>query len=169
MVQVNAKSEAATQTLAPWCGPGQTVALIGSSGVGKSTLLNTLTASDTQATGGIRAADARGRHTTTARSLHQIQGGAWAIDTPGMRSLHMSDLDTGLEKVFEEITDLTPQCRFRDCTHMHEPGCAVQAALDAGDLDPDRVRRWRKLAAETRDTAGPQARVNPAGKRKRRR
>ena len=152
-VSLNAKSPDAIETLAPWCKPGHTVALIGSSGVGKSTLLNTLVGPDQdapQATGGIRETDAKGRHTTTSRSLHAIPGGAWVIDTPGMRSLHVSDVASGIDSLFSEITELAPLCRFRDCTHQHEPGCAVQAAIKAGTLDPARLDRWRKLLDENR-------------------
>ncbi len=152
-VSLNAKSPDAALALAPWCKSGRTVALIGSSGVGKSTLLNTLVGPDQdapQATGGIRETDAKGRHTTTSRSLHAIQGGAWVIDTPGMRSLHVSDVAFGIDSLFAEITELAPQCRFRDCTHAHEPGCAVQAAMKAGKLNADRLDRWRKLLGENR-------------------
>lgn len=153
VVILNAKAPEAAQALAPWCGPGQTVALVGSSGVGKSTLLNTLTsksAEDAQPTGPIRETDDKGRHTTTSRSLHAIEGGGWVIDTPGMRSLHVSDVAAGLDMLFAEIVDLAPECRFRDCTHAHEPGCAVQAAIAAGTLDPERLDRWRKLTDENR-------------------
>ncbi|SDW73507.1 ribosome small subunit-dependent GTPase A [Roseicitreum antarcticum] len=151
VVTLNAKAPDAAKTLAPWCGPGQTVALVGSSGVGKSTLLNTLAAKAPDAqqpTGDIRAQDAKGRHTTTARSLHAIQGGGWVIDTPGMRTLHVSDVADGLDILFAEITELAPDCRFRDCTHAHEPGCAVQKAVASGRLSPDRLDRWRKLNDE---------------------
>lgn len=151
VVPINGKTQEAIAALAPWCRQGQTVALIGSSGVGKSTLLNTLaqkSEEDAQATGSIREDDAKGRHTTTSRSLHTIEGGAWVIDTPGMRTLHVSDLSTGLDALFAEITELAPQCRFRDCTHQHEPGCAVQAAVAAGTLDPERLARWSKLREE---------------------
>lgn len=153
VVAVNAKSPEAAQTLAPWCGSGQTVALVGSSGVGKSSLLNTLaekTGDDAQATGSIRESDAKGRHTTTSRSLHAIPGGGWVIDSPGIRTLHVSDITAGLDQLFAEISELAPACRFRDCTHAHEPGCAVQAAIKAGDLDPARLDRWRKLLDENR-------------------
>ena len=150
---VNAKTPEAAQVLAPWCGPGQTVALVGSSGVGKSTLLNTLSAKsaeNAQPTGSIREDDAKGRHTTTSRSLHAIKGGGWVIDTPGMRTLHVSNISDGLDMVFAEIAELAPACRFGDCTHDHEPGCAIQEAIAAGKVDPARLDRWRKLLEENR-------------------
>ncbi len=153
VVMVNAKTPDAAQALAPWCGPGQTVALVGSSGVGKSTLLNTLSAKspeDAQPTGSIREDDAKGRHTTTSRSLHAIKGGGWVIDTPGMRTLHVSNISDGLDMVFAEIAELAPACRFADCTHDHEPGCAIQQAIAAGEVDPVRLDRWRKLLDENR-------------------
>ncbi|MGY6547779.1 MAG: ribosome small subunit-dependent GTPase A [Roseinatronobacter sp.] len=153
VVPLNAKAPDAADRLSAWCAPGQTVALVGSSGVGKSTLLNTLTdkvPAMAQPTAEIRTSDARGRHTTTARSLHAIAGGACVIDTPGMRSLHVSDAGTGLDLLFAEVTELAPHCRFRDCSHTHEPGCAVQAAVQAGALSADRLDRWRKLTAENR-------------------
>ncbi|MBL4919291.1 ribosome small subunit-dependent GTPase A [Szabonella alba] len=150
-VWLDATSSDAAMVLAPWLGVGQTVALVGSSGVGKSSLLNTLaekSGDDAQLTGSVREDDAKGRHTTTSRSLHAIAGGAMVIDTPGVRSLHVSDLTTGLDQLFAEIAELSPECRFRDCTHGHEPGCAVRAAVSAGTLDPARLERWRKLHEE---------------------
>lgn len=131
-----------------WCGRGQTVALMGSSGVGKSTLVNTLTGQRSLATQAIREDDAKGRHTTTARSLHRLADGGWLIDTPGMRELQLTDTAAGVEEVFADIVALAAACRFTDCTHDGEPGCAVQAAISAGTLDPHRLTRWRKLAAE---------------------
>ena len=174
VVVVNAKDVSAISTLAPWCAQGQTVALVGSSGVGKSTLLNLLsrkTGDDAQQTGGIREDDAKGRHTTTSRSLHPIPQGGWVIDTPGMRTLHVSDVSAGLDVLFAEISELAPQCRFRDCTHRHEPGCAVQAAADEGTLDPERLARWRKLDDENRANTpvvtGARNNKRPAPKKRR--
>lgn len=172
VVLLNARSPDAREALAPWCQFGQTISLIGSSGVGKSTLVNTLaglTAEQSQQTGEIREHDAKGRHTTTARSLHPMLGGGWIIDTPGMRSLHLSDVASGIEELFAEITELAPQCRFRNCSHDHEPGCAVQAAVRAGTLPAERVARWRALNAEnitnTPQQSGP--RGNKIARKKR--
>jgi ribosome biogenesis GTPase len=151
VVTVNGKSTEAAKDLQAWCGEGTTLAIVGSSGVGKSTLVNTLIGSGaSQLTGAVREGDSKGRHTTTARSLHAMACGGWVIDTPGVRSLHMKDLGLGLDMLFAEITELAPLCKFRNCTHDHEPGCAVLAAVKAGTLDADRLARWRKLQTESR-------------------
>ena len=144
---VNTLDPGAVARLEPWCGPGETVALAGSSGVGKSTLVNALTGA-ALATQGIREDDAHGRHTTTTRSLHRTRAGGWLIDTPGMRALRLSDVAEGIAAVFDDVAALAGDCRFGDCTHDGEPGCAVQAAVAAGALDAGRLARWQKLARE---------------------
>ncbi len=146
---IDARSPQAVAELAPWCRSGQTVALAGSSGTGKSTLTNTLAGTHV-ATQGIREDDAKGRHTTTNRALHSIAGGGWIIDTPGMRELHLSEAADGIARTFSDVTDLIPLCRFNDCDHESEPGCAVRAAIDDGTLDAARLDRWRKLMREDR-------------------
>ena len=138
------------QQLAPWLVKGQTIALMGSSGVGKSTLVNALMGESVQDTGGIREDDAKGRHTTSGRSLHLLPSGAWLIDTPGMRELQVVDVADGIDAVFDDITALIAQCRFSDCAHVKEPGCAVRAAIECGELDPARLERFHKLQREER-------------------
>lgn len=146
---LDARDPAGVGRLAAWCGRGQTVALLGSSGVGKSTLVNTLSGSGLQATAPIREDDARGRHTTTGRSLLPLPGGAWLLDTPGMRELQLADVEEAIGTIFDDVTEVAAGCRFADCRHQTEPGCAVRAAIDEGRLDLNRVRRYRKLAAES--------------------
>jgi ribosome biogenesis GTPase len=133
------------EELAAKLSPGKTVVLLGSSGVGKSTLLNRLAGTELMRTGAI-AADGTGRHTTTHRELVQLPGGALAIDTPGLRELQFWDGDIGA--AFADIEALAGECRFNDCAHVTEPGCAVQAAVDDGTLTLDRLRSWRKLQRE---------------------
>lgn len=144
---LDARDVACASVLLPWCGIGQTVALVGSSGVGKSTLIGTLRG-EKLATQEVRGDDDKGRHTTTARSLHHLHTGSWLLDTPGMRELQLTDAQTGLAEVFAEIVALSEACRFNDCGHETEPGCAVKEALATGALDADRLKRWRKLSAE---------------------
>ena len=150
VVAVNALDPVSAQALAPWCGQGQTVGLLGSSGVGKSTLVNLLMGDEVQATQSIREDDAKGRHTTTHRSLHRLPGGALVLDSPGMREIQLADVAEGVRDAFEDVESLAADCRFRDCQHAGEPGCAVQIAIDAGNLDERRLANYRKLLREER-------------------
>ena len=178
VVALNAKGDDVAERLGAWCAPGRTVALVGSSGVGKTTISNALTG-NADATQGIREDDARGRHTTTGRSLHILPKGGLLIDTPGMRGLGVADVSEGIDATFPEISALAEHCRFRDCKHEAEPGCAVLAAVEAGEIDPGRLQRYRKLRREdavaTETVAETHARkrrlsrnVNAAVKKKRR-
>ncbi|MFS4582768.1 ribosome small subunit-dependent GTPase A [Phaeobacter sp. C3_T13_0] len=148
VVPLNAKSETARDAFAPWVRAGQTVAFLGTSGVGKSTLTNALGQGLEIETQGIREDDARGRHTTTRRQLYFLPGGCAVLDTPGMRELQLTDAASGVGDVFADLQELATQCRFRDCSHGTEPGCAIQAGIEAGVVDSERLERWRKLAAE---------------------
>jgi ribosome biogenesis GTPase len=146
-ITINAKDPEDVKRLNPWCSKAQTLALLGSSGVGKTTLRNAL-AGETEATQDIREDDAKGRHTTTHRALRPTLAGGWLIDTPGMRELQLSGTSEGLEELFEDIETLAAQCKFSDCAHESEPGCAVKAALSSGALDRARFLRWQKLNRE---------------------
>src|SRR5262249_49342789 len=128
---VDGTSRDAAEALAPYLNPGRTTVLLGSSGAGKSTLTNTLVGAEVQSTGAVRASDARGRHTTTARTLRVIEGKGCVIDTPGLRGLQPDVSLDELTASFSDIDGLRMQCRFRDCSHRAEPGCAVRAGVDA--------------------------------------
>ena len=138
--------------LAPYLAPAKTVALLGSSGVGKSTLANRLLGDELQATKEI-AEDGRGRHTTVARQLIRLPGGALLMDTPGLREVQLWDADEGIQEAFSDIDELAAECRFNDCAHMHEPGCAVQAALESGTLPAERLRSYQALQGELKHLA----------------
>jgi len=144
---LDARDPASVAQLAPWLGSGRTAVLVGSSGAGKSTLVNTLCGEIRMKTGAVRLHDARGRHTTTHRALMTLPTGACLIDTPGMRTLK----PTGDEEIgaggFADIEALAAHCRFRDCRHQAEPGCAVRAAVAAGTLNPARLAHYHKLQA----------------------
>ena len=146
ILTVNARDPSGAAAVAAWCKAPQTAAFIGSSGVGKTTLTNGLTGGDAD-TGGVREDDDKGRHITTSRSMRPMLQGGWIIDMPGMRALRLLDTREGIDSVFDDLAELETQCRFSDCAHETEPGCAVRAAIDAGELDLDRLARWRKLRA----------------------
>ncbi len=145
---INTKNIDEVTPLLKWCEMGQTIALMGSSGVGKSTLVNTLAGSQEAFTQGNRKGDSKGRHTTTHRELHRLHTGAWLIDTPGMRELQLTDAAEGIEDLFEDIEELVGLCKFNDCAHETEPGCAIQQALEIGEIGELRLERWKKLKAE---------------------
>ncbi len=154
---VSAQTRRGLKALAPYLRPGQTIALLGSSGVGKSTLINRLVGDRVQDTQEVREADQKGRHTTTQRELFVAPSGVIVIDTPGMREIAPWDAGAGIDAAFADITALTGRCKFRDCTHTVEPGCAVQAALADGSLPGERwqayLRMQRASAYEVRRTS----------------
>ncbi|HEX7338326.1 MAG TPA: ribosome small subunit-dependent GTPase A [Rhodanobacteraceae bacterium] len=151
VLAINGKDTATIQQLAPYLGPGDSAVLVGSSGAGKSTLTNTLLGETRMATGAVRTSDSRGRHTTTHRALLMLPSGGCLIDTPGMRELKL----TGNESMdlFADIEELAQRCRFADCQHGNEPGCAVREALEAGALDAERWRNYLKLRGERAEQA----------------
>ncbi len=148
VLTMDARSLQVAEFLDPWIGAGETVAFLGSSGVGKSTLINALLEGDHHVTQPIRAQDDKGRHTTTTRFMFQMPGGAWLVDTPGMRELRLGENRQGLQEVFADIEALAQQCRYRDCNHEGTSGCAVEAAVEAGSLDGRRLRNYLKLQRE---------------------
>jgi ribosome biogenesis GTPase len=152
------------EALREYLAPGRTVVLVGSSGVGKSTLANALLGREAQAVRDIRADDDRGRHTTTGRELFPLPGGALLIDTPGLRELGLADPEGALDAVFGEIEALAPDCRFADCRHEQEPGCAVKAAVESCALPPGRYEGYLKLK---REAAFRATEVDPAEARRR--
>lgn len=141
-------ADAVAAKLRPWLGPGQTVAFVGSSGVGKSTLINALLGDARQRVASIREDDDEGRHTTTHRQLFELEGLGLLLDTPGMRELQLWGDEDDVEAAFPEIEELSGLCRFADCQHVAEPGCAVLEAVASGDVALDRLEAWRKLRDE---------------------
>jgi ribosome biogenesis GTPase len=134
--------------LRQWIGPGRTLALLGPSGSGKSTLVNALAGAPVMATQRVRRADGKGRHTTTYRALVPLPGGGAVLDTPGLRAIGLLETADGLDRTFADVVELVAACRFADCRHQTEPGCAVRAALVTGELTVRRWESWRKLQRE---------------------
>jgi len=146
--RVSALTGEGCEALLPYLGPSRTVSLLGSSGVGKSTLANRLLGREAQRTGDVREGDDRGRHTTTHRELFRTPDGALLLDTPGLREVQLWEADQGLESAFADLEELAESCRFRDCRHEGEPGCAVEAAIRSGELAAERLESYRKLQRE---------------------
>ncbi|MDR7191831.1 ribosome small subunit-dependent GTPase A [Luteimonas terrae] len=154
VVPVNARDPGSAAVLHRWLGPGMTAVLVGSSGAGKSTLTNSLLGTERMKTAAVRETDDRGRHTTTHRALIPLPSGACLIDTPGMRELKPTGEEDLSGGGFADVEAIAAQCRFRDCTHGDEPGCAVWEAVDAGTLDPGRLGSYLKLRDELAGAAG---------------
>ncbi|MCR5877097.1 ribosome small subunit-dependent GTPase A [Phenylobacterium sp. J367] len=148
VLAVSARTGQGLDALSAHLPRGRTAVLVGSSGVGKSTLVNALAGAERMATQGVIAEGARGRHTTSHRELILLPSGGLILDTPGMRELGLFDADEGLATTFADLEVLAEGCRFSDCGHSNEPGCAVRAAVEAGDLDGERLESWRKLQKE---------------------
>lgn len=161
VVQVSALRDAELTALAPWLAPGRTVVLIGSSGVGKSTLTNRLMKAGVQAVRRVRKGDAKGKHTTTARHMFLLPNGALLIDTPGMRELGLWNGNPGLGPAFDDVDALALECRFEDCRHEREPGCAVRGAVA-----PERLESWRKLQKELEHLARRESKERQAKAKK---
>lgn len=145
---INTLDKEQLSSLDTYCKQGNTIALLGSSGVGKSTLVNGLTGFEAQLTSGIRDDDSKGRHTTTSRALKTLPQGGLILDTPGMRELQLGSCQQGVSETFSEITDLAQQCRFNNCSHDREPGCAIQVAIEIGAISSRRFISYQKLMRE---------------------
>jgi ribosome biogenesis GTPase / thiamine phosphate phosphatase len=150
VLQVSAADGTGIDAIRSYVRAGETVAFVGSSGVGKSSIINRLLGAERQETAAVSEAVGKGRHTTTRRELIPLSGGGLLMDTPGLRELQLWGEESNLEGAFEDIEVLARECRFRDCRHDNEPGCAVRAALEAGTLDPERLRNFEKMQRELR-------------------
>jgi ribosome biogenesis GTPase len=153
VIAVGSKPRIGLDQLTDWLRPGRTVALLGSSGVGKSTLVNALAGAELQATGDVRESDQRGKHTTSFRRLLRLPSGALLVDNPGLREVQLWTVAIGDEEAFADVEALAADCRFSDCRHQNEPHCAVRAAVEAGTLKEKRLASWRALQEELRRVA----------------
>ncbi|BCS34316.2 putative ribosome biogenesis GTPase RsgA [Luteitalea sp. TBR-22] len=167
VVMMSARSGVGVDELRAHIGPGRTAAFLGSSGVGKSTLINRLIGRDVQRTAEVRESDSKGRHTTTHRELVVLPGGGLLIDTPGMRELQLWDVSTGLDDAFEDIATLGVGCRFRDCTHDTEPDCTVKVAVAEGRLAAERLANYQRLRKEVLAKPVEEADIKAAAERRR--
>ncbi|GAB7023834.1 ribosome small subunit-dependent GTPase A [Salidesulfovibrio brasiliensis] len=149
---INAKDKEGVEILRDWFEVGKTVAMLGSSGVGKTTILNTIHGEDLSRSGEVRFGDDRGRHTTTTRSLHRLAGGALLVDMPGIRELQLHDSEDGLSRVFSDVEEAVALCRFSDCRHDREPGCAVREAVESGAMSQRHVENYFKLLQELEES-----------------
>jgi ribosome biogenesis GTPase len=149
VIAINALQDPLMECLGPWLTPGTTLAVVGSSGVGKSTIVNNLSGYSAQQTQATRN-DAKGRHTTTSRSLFRLAGGLCIIDVPGMREVGLAPTESGVDKQFRDIARYARQCRYSDCSHQQEPGCAVREAVENGELSQDTWQHYLKLLSEER-------------------
>lgn len=163
---ISARENRGLDALAPYLEPGRTVVVLGSSGVGKSTIINRLLGEERLKTREVRASDQRGRHTTTHRELVVLPGGALLIDTPGMRELQLWSADAGMDEAFDDIATIARECHFADCRHESEPRCAVKAAVEAGRLPAERLESYRKLQAELQALAERQESLAQQQKKK---
>ncbi len=153
VLSINALAGDGVEALLDYVSGHRTAVLIGPSGAGKSTLVNSLLGEERQATREVRVNDGRGRHTTVTRELIPVPGGGVLIDTPGLRAIGLTGSEAGIASAFPDVDDLAPSCRFRDCTHRDEPGCAVVAAVEAGELPPERLESYHKLMREAQVAA----------------
>lgn len=144
---IDARNDTQASVLDCWCGTGKTIALLGSSGVGKSTLANSMCGLDIK-TNEIREDDAKGRHTTTSRSIHRLLAGGWLIDNPGIRELQLPACEQGVSELFDDVVSLAADCKFRNCEHQGDAGCALEAAVVAGELEQRRLNNYLKLQSE---------------------